>query len=59
MCKLMEDRLDEREYNRNIQIAVNLLAMGDLTHEKIAKATELTVAEIEEIAKQLKASKVQ
>lgn len=28
MCKLMEDRLNEREYNRNIQIVVDMLTIN-------------------------------
>lgn len=53
MCKLMEDRVTEKA----IEVAANLLEMGDLSYEKIAKATCLTLADIEEIAKELEAEK--
>lgn len=55
MCKLMEDRVNER----NIEIAADLLAMEKLTYEEIAKATRLTIADVEEIAKELKTAKAQ
>lgn len=46
MCKILEDmRLAERE-----KIARALIMMGELSYEKIAKSTELTVAEIEKVA---------
>lgn len=53
MSKLMDERIRER----NIELAANLLEMGDLSYEKIAKATRLTLADIEEIAKELEAEK--
>lgn len=55
MCKLMEYRVNER----NIEIAADLLAMEKLTYEEIAKATRLTIADVEEIAKELKTAKAQ
>lgn len=59
MCKLMEDRLDEREYNRNIQLVVDMLTDGGYSYEQIIKLSKLTLSEIKDIEKQLEASKVQ
>ena len=58
MCKLMEDRLDEREYNRNILI-VDMLTKNKYSYDEIADISKLSLSDVEEIAKQLKASKVQ
>ena len=59
MCKLMEDRLDERENNRNIQIVVDMLTDGGYSYEQIVKISKLTLSDIKDIERQLKASKVQ
>ena len=56
MSKLMDDRSNEVREMVRIEVAVNLLEMGD-SYEKIAKVTGLTVSEIEEIAKELEAEK--
>ncbi len=55
MSKLMEDRIKEL----TVQIAANLLMMGDLSHEKIAKATGLTLSDIKDIEQQLETAKAQ
>ena len=59
MCKLMEDRLDEREHKRNIQIVVDMLTDGGYSYEQIIKLSKLTLSDIKDIEKQLEASKVQ
>lgn len=56
MSKLMDDRINEVREMVRIEVAVNLLKMGD-SYEKIAKVTGHTVSEIEEIAKELEAEK--
>ena len=55
MCKLMEDRINER----SIQIALNMILKGEYSLEEIAEMTELTLSDVEEISKQLENSKVQ
>lgn len=56
MSKLMDDRINEVREMVRIEVAVNLLKMGD-SYEKIAKVTGHTVSEIEEIAKELESEK--
>ncbi len=60
MCKAIEDMRNEAakeaEKLRSYQIALNLIAMGTLTDEAVAKATDLTLKEIAELKAQ--ASKV-
>ncbi len=51
----MEDRINERM----VQVAANLLIMGELTYEKIAKATGLTLSDIKDIEQQLETAKAQ
>ena len=55
MCKLMEDRVIDTK----IQIALNMILKGKYSLEEIAEMTELTLSDVEEISKQLAASKVQ
>ena len=55
MCKLMEDRVTDTK----IQIALNMILKGKYSLEEIAEMTELTLSDVEEISKQLAASKVQ
>lgn len=56
MCKLMEDMANERAKeavkNEKNKLALNLLSLGTLSKEDIAKATELSLDEIETLAKQ-------
>ncbi len=56
MSKLMDDRINEVREMVRIEVAVNLLEIGD-SYEKIAKVTGLTVSEIEKIVKELEAEK--
>ncbi len=56
MSKLMDDRINEVRKMVSIEVAVNLLEIGD-PYEKIAKVTRLTVSDIKEIAKELEAEK--
>lgn len=46
MCRIMEEMREEKAAD----IAKNLLALGTLTYEQIAKATELTLEKIQELA---------
>lgn len=59
MCKLMEDRLNESAYNRNIQIVIDMLSDGGYSYEQITKISRLTFPEIKEIEKELESSKAQ
>lgn len=56
MCKLMEDMANERAEeavkNEKNKLALNLISLGTLSKEDIAKATELSLDEIETLAKQ-------
>lgn len=52
MCKLIEDAANERAKNEKIKIASNLLALGTVSKEDIAKATGLDLTKINELAKQ-------
>ena len=47
MCKVMEDMREETK----IESAVNLLKLGKLTIEEIAKAIGLSVEKVAELAK--------
>ncbi len=49
MCRAMEDRLNEMA----IQFAVKLLKLGTVSHEDIAKVTELKIEKIKELAVQI------
>ncbi|MDY2627142.1 MAG: hypothetical protein SOW08_02310 [Lachnospiraceae bacterium] len=53
MCKIMDDMKREAVQKRNYEFAETLLAMKKLTNEEIAQAAEITVAEVEELAKEL------
>ncbi len=55
MCKLMEDRVT----NTKIQIALNMILKGKYSLEEIAEMTELALADVEDIAKQLETAKAQ
>ncbi len=58
MSKLMEDRLKENAiqtaFLTRVQIATRMLMMDDFSYDEIAKATKLSLADIEDIARQLK-----
>lgn len=55
MCKLTEDRVIDTK----TQIAINMILKGRYSHKEISDMTELSLFDIEEISKQLAASKVQ
>ena len=52
MCKIMEDAAREERQEERIIIAQNLLNLGLITHEQIAKATSLTLEEVKQLAGQ-------
>ena len=54
MCKLMEDIVNETKIENSIEIAKNLLKLGSLPIEDIAKCTGLSIEEIKKLAEQLK-----
>ena len=57
MSKLMEERIEKRVYEANlertVQIAVNLLALGTVSKTDIAKATGFTMEEINKIEQEM------
>ena len=57
MCKLVEDRVQERVRETEIRVAretaKSLLCTTDLTLEKISEATRLPVDEVRQIAEEL------
>lgn len=55
MCKIMEESNREAARQKTYQIAINLIRMGSLSKEDIAKATNLTLEEVQELAKIVKA----
>ena len=59
MCKIMDEMMREAAkeavQDRNYEFAETLLAMKKLTNEEIAHAAEITVEEVEELAKELQA----
>ena len=54
MCKAMEERCNEVAKMKSYEIALNLLTIGTLNDETIAKATGLSVEEISQIKTQVK-----
>ena len=54
MCKFMEERDKDTEYRNSIRIAANLLKLGTVSHEDIAKATGLPVETVHALAEELK-----
>ena len=54
MCKIMEEREEERVKNERIIIAANLLKIGTISREEIANATGLSLETINELAEELK-----
>ena len=53
MCKAMEEMRNNASEEKAISIAKDLLQIGSLTYDQIAKATELTLAKVQELAGQL------
>ena len=47
MCKSMEDMRNEADLAARKDIARSFILMGELSYEKIAKGTELSMEEIE------------
>ena len=52
MCKAIEDMRNEAAKLNSYQIALNLIALGTLTEEDIAKTTQLTLDEVKELKAQ-------
>lgn len=50
MCKAMEDRLNERV----VGVAYNLLLLGTVSKEDIAKVTKLPIETINELEEEMK-----
>ncbi|MBR4224092.1 MAG: PD-(D/E)XK nuclease family transposase [Oscillospiraceae bacterium] len=53
MCKIMDEISADRERQRAVRIAINLINRGKDTAQEIADLTGLTVEEIEQLAAQL------
>ena len=51
VCKAIEDMRNDAIMEEKIEIAMNMLADGTVSHEKIAKFTKLPLEKIEELAK--------
>ncbi|MCM1328694.1 MAG: hypothetical protein NC253_04560 [Ruminococcus sp.] len=62
MCKIVEDIVNEATTaateKKSIQIALNFLALGTVSKEDIAKATGLSIEEIQKLSGQGKAAAV-
>ena len=54
MCKIMEEREEERVKNERIIIAANLLKIGTISREEIANATGLSLETVNALAEELK-----
>ena len=54
MCKIMEEREEERVKNEKIIIAANLLKLGSISREEIANATGLSLETVNALAEELK-----
>lgn len=50
MCQIMEDMRNEAEYRKTIEIAHTFVLMGDLSYEKIAEGTGLSIETVKELA---------
>ena len=50
MCKAMEDMRNEAQLYKTREIALNLIVLGELTFEKIAKVTNLSIEEVKNLA---------
>ena len=53
MCKIMEEMREDTKIRNTIQIALNLLALGSVSKEDIAKVTGLTLEKVKELASQI------
>ncbi|MDE6519355.1 MAG: hypothetical protein K2K91_02700 [Ruminococcus sp.] len=53
MCRAMEERLNENSTMKAIQIAMNFLKLGTVSHEDIAKATGISIEDVKELANQI------
>lgn len=56
MCKIMEESNREAVKQNSYRIAMNFIRMGVGTEEDIAKATNLTLEEVQALAEIVKAS---
>ena len=52
MCTIMDKALKETAKEVSINIAKNLIRMGNDTHEQLAEATGLTLEEVKKLAGQ-------
>ena len=52
MCKAIEEMRNEAERLRSYQIALNLITIGEMSDEAIAKATDITLEEVLELKSQ-------
>ena len=50
MCQIMEDMRIEAQYRKTIGIAHTFILMSDLSYEKIAEGTGLSIEVIKELA---------
>lgn len=50
MCKATEDRINDEK----LKIAYNLLLLGTISKEDIAKATKLTIEKINKLEEEMK-----
>ena len=50
MCKAMEDMRNEAQLYKTREIALNLIVLGELSFEKIAKVTNLSIEEVKNLA---------
>lgn len=57
MCRIMEDMRNEVLLEEREEIARAFIMMGELSYEKIAEGTKLTVEEIEKLAEKEKGNK--
>ena len=55
MCKIMDEMKREAIQEERYEFAENLLNMKKLTKEEIAQAANISVEEVEELAKELQA----
>ena len=51
MCKVMEELVAERQKMYAAQIALKLLESAKLSYDEIAKTCNLTIDEVEDLAK--------
>ena len=56
MCKIMEEIGAERERQERYQIAIRLIKMALLSVEDIAKATDLSIEDVQALAAMVKAT---